>query len=288
MPAVVLVPLPGVMLGYRTDSAAIQGLWLFLTMILVLIGLGASAALGFVLPLGLVAVVLGTGLRREWSVEATIGSAVLCWSVGVLALGALTFGGLSALFEAIRAQLDTAVSMALSASRASTQDNAAIAAWANDRAAIVDGMLGMAPALITLAGAVAVLINIALVRRWMGGWAAVDLRRWRVPESWVWGLIAAGVASVASAELISLIGRNAVVVLLGVYFCQGIAVVAFYLERFGVPSALRVLAYGVIIMQQAATLAVLLLGVFDLWGNFRRLEHGRSDVGRASAGNEGG
>jgi len=106
----------------------------------------------------------------------------------------------------------------------------------------------------------------------------VNLRFWRAPDNLIWTLILAGFAMFVPVPAVALVARNAFVVLLGCYFCQGLAIVDYYLVRFRLPRGLRVVSYLLILVQHVVTVLVLALGVFDLWGNFRRLGAGPADV----------
>lgn len=96
------------------------------------------------------------------------------------------------------------------------------------------------------------------------------LDRWRAPEGLVWAVIAAGVALLVPAQPLKLAGINALMVLMAVYFLQGIAIVAFFFEKKGFPRPLRVFLYSLIAVQQVLLLIVVGLGFFDMWFNFRR------------------
>jgi hypothetical protein len=74
--------------------------------------------------------------------------------------------------------------------------------------------------------------------------------------------------------LLALLARNIFVVLLGGYFCQGLAIVSYFLERLRLPRGVRVAGYVLIAVQHIVAGIVLALGVFDLWGNFRGLSAG--------------
>jgi hypothetical protein len=45
----------------------------------------------------------------------------------------------------------------------------------------------------------------------------------------------------------------------------------FYLHHWNVPRLLRAIIYALLLLQQFATLLLILLGLFDMWFNFRRL-----------------
>ncbi len=77
---------------------------------------------------------------------------------------------------------------------------------------------------------------------------------------------------------IDILARNFFLVLLGCYFCQGLAIVSYFLERLRLPRGVRVAGYLLIAVQHVVAGMVLVLGVFDLWGNFRRLSTGSADM----------
>jgi uncharacterized protein YybS (DUF2232 family) len=55
------------------------------------------------------------------------------------------------------------------------------------------------------------------------------------------------------------------------YFFQGLAIVAYFFHHKKVPMLLRSIGYVLIAVEQFVTLFVVGLGLFDLWGDFRRL-----------------
>jgi uncharacterized protein YybS (DUF2232 family) len=130
-----------------------------------------------------------------------------------------------------------------------------------------------------LTGGALVLVNLGLLRRMRGFGGSGDLQLWRVPEGFIWLLIASGFATFVAPDPLSIAARNILVLLLGGYFCQGLAIVSYYLGRLGAPRAVRAVVYMFVFIQQLATAVVLALGVFDLWLNFRRHGAGPARVG---------
>jgi uncharacterized protein YybS (DUF2232 family) len=61
------------------------------------------------------------------------------------------------------------------------------------------------------------------------------------------------------------------VIIAACYFAQGLAVIAYFFHKNKVPRFLRGVTYVLIVFQQIFTLLVVGLGLFDLWGDFRRL-----------------
>ena len=98
------------------------------------------------------------------------------------------------------------------------------------------------------------------------------LNHWRAPEPLIWGVIGCGLIMFLPATEIRLIGVNGLLVLLTIYFIQGIAIVSFYFEKKKLPRAFRVVLYMMIAFQQLFLLVIICIGLFDLWINFRKID----------------
>jgi uncharacterized protein YybS (DUF2232 family) len=98
------------------------------------------------------------------------------------------------------------------------------------------------------------------------------LNQWKAPDFLVWGVITCGLIILIFDNPIMIVGLNVLIILLPIYFFQGIAIVSFFFEKKGVPHKLRVVLYAIIAIQQLLLLAVIGLGFFDMWLNFRKIE----------------
>lgn len=142
---------------------------------------------------------------------------------------------------------------------------------------LIDMTLQILPGLLLVAFALIALLNIHSLRRRFperrAEWFAVEnFRDWKGPEVLVWGLIASGFSLFFPVpDWARLIAVNLLLLVSAVYFAQGLAVIAFFFHKNNVPRFLRGLTYLLIIFQQIFTLMVVGLGLFDLWGDFRRL-----------------
>ncbi len=74
------------------------------------------------------------------------------------------------------------------------------------------------------------------------------------------------------ASVTKLIGLNVLLILMTIYFFQGMAIVSFFFEKKQVPRLFKILLYTLIVLQQLVLLAVIGIGLFDMWLNFRKLE----------------
>ncbi|HVO28263.1 MAG TPA: DUF2232 domain-containing protein [Candidatus Margulisiibacteriota bacterium] len=276
-PVALLVPLPGLVVATRAPSSECS-LWFFLTTITVGALLGADAIAGFVLPFGFPTLVLAVGIRRFWSFERTVLAGVAVWSAGIACLLLLAYGGFDAAATAVRDQVAHSVDFALSTYGSLGVPEHTLALAQVERDPIIAGFMDILPAMAVLTGLAVVLANMLLLRAWADLGRHVNLRLWRAPDALIWALIAAGFGMFVPTQPIASTARNLFLVLLACYFCQGLAIVSYYLDRFRLPRGLRIAGYVLIGVQHVVTAIVLVLGIFDLWGNFRRLSAGSAGV----------
>jgi hypothetical protein len=104
--------------------------------------------------------------------------------------------------------------------------------------------------------------------------SAMDFSTFRLPDMFVWAVIASGALFFANAYSLHstplwIISVNGVVAALVLYFVQGLAVVSYGLQRVRMP-LIRLAAYVLIILFfQTISIAIVGLGVADVWVNFR-------------------
>ena len=129
------------------------------------------------------------------------------------------------------------------------------------------------PALVTISLVIMAGCNLALLRRC----EAVkrlrpdlgDFKTFRNPDLLVWLLIVAGFSLMAPTPLVSIPALNVLVVLLLLYFLQGMAVLLTLVSRQVMAGGLRIMLYLMLVLQPYLALLVSAVGIFDLWGDFR-------------------
>jgi uncharacterized protein YybS (DUF2232 family) len=94
---------------------------------------------------------------------------------------------------------------------------------------------------------------------------------WKAPDHLIWGVIAGGLMMLVPDPALKVVGLNLLFILATVYLFQGLSITGFYFERWKMPRLMRLVSYGIIVVQPFGFLAVVLLGLFDLWCDFRRL-----------------
>lgn len=103
------------------------------------------------------------------------------------------------------------------------------------------------------------------------------LNRWKAPDHMAWAAIASAALVILPTTMpLRLIGISAAIVLMTIFFFQGIAVVSFHFEKKDFPLALRVLIYSLIALQHFFLLFVIGMGFFDIWIDFRKLKSASS------------
>jgi len=276
-PVALLVPLPGLVVATRAPSSECS-LWFLLTAIAAGVVLGVEAVPGFVLPFGIPTLVLAVGIRRFWSFERTVLAGVVAWVAGIAALLLMAYGDISTAASVVREQVTHSVDLALSTYGSLGVPESTLALLQAERETVVTGFMDLLPALVILSGMAVILANLLLLQASTDLGRHVNLRLWRTPDALIWVLIVAGFGLFLPLEAIALAARNLFLVVLGCYFCQGLAIVSYYLDRFRLPRGIRIAGFVLIAVQHLATAMVLALGVFDFWGDFRRLSTGPADV----------
>lgn len=98
----------------------------------------------------------------------------------------------------------------------------------------------------------------------------VPFYQWKAPDFLVWALIAAGFALMLKDSALKTLALNVLVILLPVYFFQGMAIIAHYLRRKAVAPVFRPLVYVLIFVLNPLPMFVTAMGVFDIWFDFRK------------------
>ena len=149
-------------------------------------------------------------------------------------------------------------------------------------------MLQLLPGLVFVGIGLVVLANVLLLCRRFpdkrAPWLSVaNLREWNGPEQMVWGLIVCGfVLFIPGLELLHLFSANMLLVIAVLYFAQGLSIIAYFFHKNNVPRFLRAVTYVLIAFEQIFMLLVVGLGLFDLWGDFRRLKKNNLNPSQAS------
>lgn len=223
---------------------------------------------------------LGEAPARGWGeAKAVLVAAALSVAVTLGPLLVLSLAGAGADWGALDAAWRAQLAEVIDAYKAGGLDDAQaaqlreelLAAWRIAKHLAV-GMLIAASLLLSWG-------NLLVARRLASGaqpGASPELLAWRAPEWLVWVLIACGGAMALLDGWWFWLGANGLLVCGMAYFFQGLAVVAYWLERKKAPLLLRVLLYTLIAVMMYLALLLAMVGLFDIWFNFRRLPTNQS------------
>ena len=272
------LPLPLLIVGWRlgTGWAALLAL--------------AGAVLVFILHPGMDVLVDNLGLwmilllgllltachHRGWPEGSGIIFAVVVLGLLglVIFLGQAFFQGLSpvAFWDQKSRELTEALARMLSGTGMSFSDLRVLGLPRGD---IQNLLVKLLPALVLINAALVAWVNILVVQG-IGTWRGWDglgepLSQWASPEWLVFFLVAAGFALLAPLPWLRQAGLNLLLIMGFVYFCQGLAVISALLQRYQLPWVLRIIVY-VLAFMNPLMLVVIILGLTDLWLDFRTLQ----------------
>lgn len=94
---------------------------------------------------------------------------------------------------------------------------------------------------------------------------------WKLPDFLVWVIIICGFLLFFSNTALFFIALNIIIIMCTLYFMQGIAITAFWMDRRAISRPFKIAVYLLIAVQQIAYLLVAALGFFDIWGDFRKI-----------------
>jgi uncharacterized protein YybS (DUF2232 family) len=242
---------------------------------LVAVGGGMAGATAYLASFGLAAAVMCFMLERRQPFERIVMAATtLVVLVGFVVTLAFA-GSPTALVRIIHNQLTAGMVRGESFYKSLGVD----AAIARDtQAYIVDTVMRLTPALVVLLGALMGLLNLAVFWRFGGKQQRVgytlfgDLACWSAPEWVIWPLLVTGFSWFIPVAPLATIALDCFVCLVAVYFCQGLAIMAFYFKQLRMPAVARALIYLLTLAQPVLMAIVGAVGVFDLWVDFRRLK----------------
>jgi uncharacterized protein YybS (DUF2232 family) len=94
---------------------------------------------------------------------------------------------------------------------------------------------------------------------------------WAVPDQTVWVFIGSGALCFLADGTLGVAGINLFLLVLVVYFFQGLAILIYFLESRNVPVFFWILIFFVIVFQPLLIGGAVGLGVFDTWMDIRKV-----------------
>ncbi len=272
------LPLP--VLFYRSKLGRKTGLIVpaVATAILFVLAGGISIDMFFFMEMLFLGFLLSELFEMNLSIEKTVIYAcggVIFAAIGVLVLYSnLSATGITRILSNYIAQ-NLEMSVALYRSMGAPEDF--IQKFSTSLDQIQYGLIRIIPAMVTASFLLVTWSNLLMARPILKrrGLFFPDfgpLNLWKAPDSLVWVLIGSGGLLILPGSILKIIGLNCLLVLLMVYFFQGIAIVSFFFTKKHFPRPLRIFLYSLIAFQQIILLLIIGLGIFDMWLNFRKIK----------------
>ncbi len=235
---------------------------------------GWQAAVLYLAGFAVLTIALPLLLRRELSIEATVGLATL-FVAAALTVSVFSTSSPEEILGGLRGALDQAQGELIAVYERAGLGPDAVRDLRQGSTQILDVAILLAPALGVLSIGAIVLANLALVRRRerLAGLPPRfgDLTRWKCPSGLVWVLIASGYGLFVPWRELEIVSANVFALVLSVYFCQGMAVAHFYTRRWRSPIWMTALIYIFVFIEWLLATGMVLVGIFDMWADFRRL-----------------
>jgi len=136
-------------------------------------------------------------------------------------------------------------------------------------------LIRLSPALMLMNSTLIVWLNVLLSRTIPGSWPGEEekapLSAWEAPGWLIFVFIGAGFLILYPLDWLQTLGLNLLLLSALVYFFQGLAIISHTFQRYQVPRLLRIMIYPWLVLLKPAMLVVVVLGLTDLWLDFRRL-----------------
>ncbi len=278
---VFLLPLPALMFRLKLGRAKGGAITVVLFTAMAIIMGGGVLDLFSLLALLVLGFVLGESFEKEFSLGKTM--IVACSTqvaIGVVALLLYSHSAGIGIWEMISGYADSYIAL-----YKSTIDQMGIAIETRQALHAYIDWFGPAilrpgiPGIVISGILLTAWINLLFAKAvfWRMGLTFPDfgsLNQWRTPEMLIWLLIGCGLLLLMPAGGLKLMGLNGLLVMLQIYYFQGIAIVSFFFEKKRFPLFARWVLY--FFSLQVLPL-VIGLGIFDMWLNVRKIESNPGD-----------
>lgn len=235
---------------------------------------GITAGMLYLIQCGLIALLMTELLLKGFSATRSI---VWTTAVNVMCLSAvIVFFSLNSsqnIHQLAVSEIQKSVAQAVAIYEKGGVKGDELTALKQTMSMAAELVIRMYPALVTITLIAMAGCNLALLRRFtadmMQGFNIGEFRDYKNPDILVWGLIATGFLQLAGNPVITTPALNLLVIIVMLYFLQGLAVLVTVIARQNMAGVLRIGLYLLLILQPYLAMLVAALGIFDLWGDFR-------------------
>ncbi len=274
-------PLPVI---YYSKSGRMQGLVVFALALLVVISfmavIGSGFNIAFLIVWGSFGIVLSEMFRKKYAIDK-----IILLSIVVLTLIALAFLSSYSLrmnedpWTLIEKYVSGGVNGLIQAYSQAGVSQEQVSLIKNNAGQISKFIYHVFPALMIVSMIFLAWLNVMAAKilfefRKLPFSDFGDLTSWKIPDKFVWFVIAAGAMILVPIDRFKISGLNMLIVFLFIYLFQGLSIINFFFKKKGVPVLLRGMFYFLIFAQHILALLVICLGFFDIWIDFRKLNRG--------------
>ncbi len=269
-----LTPLPLILLSLKQGRGiALLGVVAVGTCLAGLLGSGHAWI--FYIEFGLPAIVLAEAIRRQWAPEVSVAAGSLTILVGGLGgLFILSWSAGGSMLDLLKHRLDIAVREAVELYSKVGVSPGEVETLFRSGEEVRNFLLTTSPGLFMTAALLSTSANFFLARRGSAHVAAPGGAKpgfaWRVPDSLVWVFIGSAALLLSGLPIAKEIGLNGLLIMMTLYFLQGLAIATFWIRRLQLSPLVGILGVVLLLLQPLLLLLLTLVGLFDIWVVFRR------------------
>ena len=239
---------------------------------------GQNQALLFIAEYALMAIILGEMVRAKFPGDWCIGlSSLISGGLSLFLLVALIGNQETTVKELFEKQIRAHFAQSIETFEAVGENKAEIDNMKAFVEKMVGGFASSYPAFVLIGSLISVMVNYGLLRMvWRriygpGLFSESSFAEWICPENLVWSFIAASMALFLGQGIVAEVGMNLFVMIIVVYFVQGMSIVIHFLKARKVPVFLWFILFILIFAQPLLIGLVTGMGVFDMWVDFRKI-----------------
>ena len=239
---------------------------------------GQNQALLFMAEYAVMAFVLGEMIRARFPGGWCIGaSSLISGGVSILLLVALLGDQDTTVKEFFENQIRAHFAQSFEAFGSVGENKAEIEEIKAFFEKMVGGFASSYPAFVFIGSLISAMANYGLLRLvWgriygLGLFSERTFAQWVCPENLVWGFIAACLALFLGQGFIGDVGLNLFIVMMVIYFVQGMSITIHFLKARKVPIFLWLIFFILIFAQPILIGLIAGIGVFDIWVDFRKI-----------------
>ena len=241
---------------------------------------GADRAMLFLAEYALMALVLAELIRMQLPGDRCIaGGALASGLISVVLLAALLGDQDTSFKEFFEKQIRAHLSESMEAFESMGEDKGEVAKMKVFAENAAEGLAAAYPAFLLIGSLIGAVVNYTLIRfAWMrlygiGLFSGRAFSDWICPENLVWCFIFSGAALFLGSGIVENAGLNVFLVMLCIYFSQGLSIVIHFLKVRNVPTFFWFVLFILIFVQPILIGLLAGLGVFDIWVDFRKIRN---------------